>query len=84
MKRILKELRKLELRLKNAWQWILVFLGLRIWAKDQWNRPKFSLCAFHGIYMKRTKKTKDGADYYCRKCRKTFHLESGGNKLVAA
>lgn len=68
--------------LKYWWRNILVFLGFRIWAKMQYSRPKFSICAFHGIKMKRQRKTAIGAFYYCPKCRRSYHLHSKGNKLV--
>jgi len=68
--------------LKIAWGHILVFFGYRIWVKPQWNRPKFALCVFHGLQMKRGRKTEVGAFYYCPKCKRSYHLESKGNKLV--
>ncbi len=69
-------------RLKIIWWKFLVFFGLKVWVKLQYNRPKFSNCAFHGLKMKRRGKTTFGALYYCPKCHRDYHLQSKGNKLV--
>ncbi len=65
-----------------AWRRVLVWLGFRVWAKMQYNRPKSSVCVFHGLRMKRQGKTDMGAFYYCWKCDRSYHLRSRGNKLV--
>lgn len=75
-------LRKLSHRLKIIWWRILVFFGFRQWARMQYNRPKFSRCAYHGIMMKRQGKTEFGAFYYCPKCKRSYLLDCKGNKLV--
>ena len=78
----MKKQRKLSHKLKVIWWKVLVFLGFARWAKMQYNRPKFGVCAFHGIQMKRQGKTEFGAFYYCPKCKRSYLLESKGNKLV--
>ncbi len=69
-------------RLRMVWGKILVFFGLRVWVKPQYNRPKFCTCAYHNTRMKRQRKTEFGAFYYCVMCKKDYHIESKGNKLV--
>lgn len=76
--------RKVIDELKTAWLQILVFFGFRVWAKVQWNRPKFSRCAFHGLMMKRGRKTAKGAFYWCPKCQCEYLLDCAANKLVSA
>ena len=60
-----------------------MFFGFAVWARVQYSRPKFSRCAYHGQMMKRGRKTQFGAFYYCPKCKRGYHLESKGNKVVA-
>jgi len=69
-------------KIKLMWSRILVFFGFRVWAKVQYNRPKFALCVFHGLQMKRGRKTELGAFYYCPKCHRSYHIECKGNKLI--
>lgn len=69
-------------KVKLIWLKVLVFFGWRVWARMQYNRPKFSRCAFHNIMMKRGRKTEFGAFYYCPKCHRAYLLECKGNKLV--
>jgi len=68
--------------LRLFWYKVLVFLGIRVWAKKVYSRPKHRHCAYHGCLMKRTRKSKTGAYYWCPKCRKHYHLYGGGSKLV--
>ena len=71
-------------KLRTLWRDILVFFGFRYWARMQYNRPSFARCAYHGIKMKRGRKTEFGAFYYCPQCRRSYHLQCKGNKLVPA
>lgn len=71
-------------KIKRMWGHVLVFFGFRVWAKMQYNRPSSARCAYHGCKMKRGRKTIQGALYWCPKCQSSYHLESGGNKLVPA
>ena len=69
-------------KIKLMWLKVLVFFSWRVWAKMQWNRPKFALCVYHGIQMKRGRKTEFGAFYHCRKCRRSYLIECKGNKPI--
>lgn len=62
--------------------WVKVWLGLAVWAKVVYNRPKHRLCVFHGCQMKRVFKTELGAVYYCRKGKHRFHLEGGATRII--
>lgn len=62
--------------------WCKVFLGLSVWAKVVYNRPKRRLCVFCGGYMKRLFKTPVGAMYWCNKCKHRRHLEGGANVII--
>ena len=64
------------------WWRLLVWLGFRIWVRPQYNRPKFALCVFHSIQMKRVKKTEFGAFYHCPKCKRDYHIQCKGNKFI--
>lgn len=80
MKKLNKKRGKAWLRL--LWQRLQVFLGYKVWARMQYNRPRFALCVFHGLQMKRRYKTELGAVYYCPKCQRSFMLQCKGNKLI--
>lgn len=70
--------------LKMAWAHVLVFFGLRRWAKSIYPRPRYQPCPYCRRSMKRGAITTTGAYYYCSHDRKRFHLEGGGRKLVKA
>ena len=74
---------KISHKAKILWWKILVFFGFGRWVRMQYNRPKFSRCAFHNVMMKRQGKTEFGAFYYCPLCKRAYHLDCKGNKLVA-
>ncbi len=80
--RALRLWRRMIKFLWKLWASLLVILGFRVWARLCLNRPKRALCVFHSIYMKRVAKTKDGAVYYCKKCKRTYKLEGGRNMVV--
>ena len=71
-------------RLDYLWKRVLVFLGLRVWAREVYCRPKGNQwCAYCEAYTcKRVKKTRVGAIYQCKKCGRMFHLMGGASKLV--
>jgi hypothetical protein len=72
----------IKAKLKYVWSWLLVKLGKRVWARPVYSRPRFQVCPFHNTNMKRGRKTPNGAFYYCPKCKKYYHLNGGGMKLV--
>lgn len=69
-------------RLKYVYAWIQVKLGFRVWGMPVYSRPKFQICPIHQCNMKRGSKTEKGAYYYCQKCRRYYHLEGGGLRIV--
>lgn len=69
-------------KLIKIWRVLRVWFGFGVWVRMQYNRPKYSLCVFHGRMMKRERKTEFGAFYHCPLCKRSYHLQSLGNKMV--
>jgi len=69
-------------RLRRLWDRLLVYFGFRVWARVAYSRPRYQICPYHNLHMKRARKTVKGALYWCPLCKTHYHLEGGGERLV--
>jgi hypothetical protein len=73
---------KTKIWLIFVYNWLLVKLGKRVWARIVYNRPKHLPCGFDRTPMKRIRKTTTGAFYWCNKCKRDYFFECKGQRLV--